>query len=810
MGFKRTSEGRVFFQGADNNDSEQGAQSRPNGFSGPANAPAGGGVSSAQMQTQIVTLLKTLNERLKATQADRNKMAKELEAYRSLLEDLEQKSQRSERAYMELERKLSTSPQGGANNKAELIAREALKELQETRKLLLELEDKAERADRGVSGLKNEILETRKLSNQLIGKQTSLEKFSLEQAEKLADSSTSFSALVTRLKDTEQKQQDLGEKVDLATAEQARLMRKLDKAVEDRARFVRKIERIEEAVIQNREQLNAKAMVLLTDQGKGGMGLGFDDESELQAQLSALQAQTGHLGAQAQPAHHYAADLPWWRKPYRMQAAGLGVVVVAALLGGWAISELQKPSLPDFNTLSAEETSAEAPPVQTAAPEAEQPQTATEEKPLDMAAMDWSVDTNVAQPETQAPEQGTPTTPTTDVEIAPAPLTHDDIGTLDLSKPEDVERLLDVDSQTAGQALNAIEPTTPSPVDTKAADDVKKAQAEIAKENIKVDPANLKSPEGLITPDASLPEVVKQIENKAFEGMPEAQHDLAAIYTAGHGGVKQDYKRAAFWFEQAADRGIANAAYNLGVLHHQGLGTKADLEKALTWYRKAAAMGHPEAQYNLGIAYIEGIGVGYDPVKATAYFKNAADQNIMEAAYNLGLIYENGLLGNAKPDEALVWYKTAADQGSPEARQALEQLAKSLNIKLEDVNRLAESMKVIKKSDAAPLEAPTRVASKAPVERAQPQAPQQQVIAAVAPSKQAITAQVQEYLMRMGLYPGPSDGVMGPLTGDSIRSYQKMHGLNADGLATQELLTHMLASASTSEEGADEQGSREF
>jgi localization factor PodJL len=803
MGFKRTSEGRVFFQGADNNDSEQqGAQNRSNGISGPVNSPSG--ISSANMQTQIVTLLKTLNERLKATQADRNKMAKELEAYRSLLEGLDQKSQRSERAYMELERKLSSSPQGAANNKAELIAREALKELQETRKLLLELEDKAERADRGVSAMKSEMLEARKLSNQLIGKQTSLEKFALEQAERLADSSTTFSALVTRLKDTEQKQQDLGEKVELATAEQARLMRKLDKAVEDRARFVRKIERIEEAVIQTREHLNAKAMVLLTDQGKGGMGLGLDDADELQAQLSALQAQTGNLGAQPQTANLYAAELPWWRKPYRMQAAGLGVVVVVALLGGWAISELQKPSLPDFNVITAEKTSAEA------TPEAEQTQAPRDAKPLDMAAMDWSVDTEAAQTETQTPEQGTEAAPKTSEELAPAPLTHDDIGALDLSKPEDVERLLDADSQTAGQALNAIEPSTPSPVDTKAADDVKQAQVEIAKEKIKIDPANLKSPEGLIKADSSLPEVVKQIESKGFEGVPEAQHDLAAIYTAGHGGVKQDYKRAAFWFEQAADRGIANAAYNLGVLHHQGLGTIADLEKALTWYRKAAAMGHPEAQYNLGIAYIEGIGVGYDPVKATAYFKNAADQDIMEAAYNLGLIYENGLLGNAKPDEALVWYKTAADQGSPEARQALEQLAKSLNIKLEDVNRLAESMKVIKKSDASPLDAPTRVASKAPASRSQPQAPQEEVVAAVVPSKQAITAQVQEYLIRLGLYPGPSDGVMGPLTGDSIRSYQKMHGLNPDGLATQGLLSHMLASASTSDEGPDEQGSREY
>jgi predicted nucleic acid-binding Zn-ribbon protein len=288
MGFKKTSEGRVFFQGTDDNEPVQNRGMSAN----PANVPAGmqaGSMSSAQMQTQIVTLLKTLNERLKATQADRNKMAKELEAYRALLDDLEQKSARGERAYMELERRMASGGNTGNAGKAEAIAKEALRELQETRKMLLELEDKAERADRGVAGLKNEILETRKVSNQLIGKQTSLEKFSLEQAEKIAENATSFSALIGRIKDTEQKQQDLSDKIELTTQEQGRLLRKLDKAVEDRVRFMRKIERIEEAVIHTRESLNAKAMVLLTDQGAGATssGLGLDPAAdELSAQLA--------------------------------------------------------------------------------------------------------------------------------------------------------------------------------------------------------------------------------------------------------------------------------------------------------------------------------------------------------------------------------------------------------------------------------------------------------------------------------------------------------------------------------------------
>lgn len=808
MGFKRTSEGRVFFQGADNTENDQSAQNRPTGYMGAANAAGGSPMSSAQMQTQIVTLLKTLNERLKATQADRNKMAKELEAYRSLLEDLDKKSQRSERAYMELERKVQA---GGPTGKAEQIAQEALRELQETRKMLLDLEDKAERADRGVAGLKTEILEARKLSNQLIGKQTSLEKFTLEQAEKLAENATSYSALIGRIKDAEQKQQDLSEKMEQTGAEQARLMRKLDKAVEDRTRFMRKIERIEEAVIQTRESLNAKAMVLLTDQNAAG-GYGVDPQSEeLSAQLAALQAQANTMNTMAAPPigeAAYSPDMPWWSKPYRMQAAGLGVIVLAALVGGWAISEMQKPALPDFGfgeteTATAPETFYQPEATQTAeAPAAEQQPAAEQNQGLDMASLDWAVNTDDAQAaaEENVAQEATPEGAAEEAiegaaEITPGALTHDDIGTLDLSKQEDVEKLLGADSQSAGEALNAIEP------DTKIASAIDQQIAENNKAP-EIDTSKLKNPADLIKPDSALPDVVKQIEAKAFEGVPEAMHDLGAIYTAGHGGITQDYKRAAFWFEQSAERGIANAAYNLGVLYHQGLGVKANLDTALGWYRKAAAWGHPEAQYNLGIAYIEGIGVSYDPVKAAAYFRSAADQDIMEAAYNLGLIYENGLLGNAQPDEALMWYKIAADQGSPEAKQALEQLAKSLNIKIEDVNKLAESMKAIKKSEAAPVKA-------APVKASAPaQETKQAAVSSAASGTQVVTAQIQDYLERMGLYPGPSDGVMGPVTEDAIRSYQKMHGMNADGLPTQGLLTHMLANAG--EESDLEQGSREF
>ncbi|MGB0720541.1 MAG: SEL1-like repeat protein, partial [Bdellovibrionales bacterium] len=195
------------------------------------------------------------------------------------------------------------------------------------------------------------------------------------------------------------------------------------------------------------------------------------------------------------------------------------------------------------------------------------------------------------------------------------------------------------------------------------------------------------------------------------------------------------------------------------------------------------------------------------------YFSNAAAQGVMEAAYNLGLIYENGLLGQPQPEAALMWYKAAADQGSPEARQALEELAKNLGISLEEVNRIVETMRL--KDEADQSRRSSVILEPANPRRGGIYAAQdsgnEPTLATTTPlgadafatpvsvtsgaPTQAIVAQVQEYLMRAGLYPGPADGVNGPLTEDAIRSYQSLNNLRPDGTASKDLLSHMLSNA---------------
>lgn len=767
MGFKRTNEGRVFFAGA-NDEGDQAPVQSGNARLKPkkttkSQAPS---VRADATQGQIITLLKTLNERLKLTQSDRDRMAKELETTRASLEELEEKSARNERIALDLEHRFEREGKKGDE--------ETLKQLAQTRAHLAKLE-KAQKAQGSAV------------------------------SEKLTKTATHYAALTRRVQDTETKQTDLDQRVETATAQQAKLMRKVDKAIEDRARFMRKIERIEETVLQTRDSLNAKAMVLLTDQDVPAAAAeaaqqisateaGLQDPTILAAIKKNMQAeddaQAGVYQTAAQP-REQKEKASW------IIAGTVAVILVVCGLGLILINTMQSQQDATIQTANQDKFSdlgletAGWQPVET---QQSTPNQSQLDVPGAIESYDWTIETSEPQVAENDPVDAVVQETIKDTATETTDITDNDVGAIDLQNEEQVAALLADDPQAVAAQLNAIEPqrapeaaaTKPNAVTPKA-EIVAAAPAEKpAAQETGFTPAKSESVlRSLIKPDTKLPNVVKVIEDQAFTGIAEAQHDLAAVYTAGHGGVTQNYDRAAFWFERAAENGIANAGYNLGVLYHQGLGFDPNVDAAMTWYKKAAEQGHPEAQYNLGIAYIEGIGVKYDPVRASTYFENAAQGGVMEAAYNLGLIYENGLLGAAKPEEALIWYKNAADRGSPEALQALKDLAKTLQIDINDVNRIAESMRAAEQAtrnvapEATNTEGQNGLASS--------------VLLKNDGSNQTLVAQIQDYLMKSGLYPGPADGVNGPLTEDAIRSYQSFNGLTANGKISQNLLSHMLA-----------------
>lgn len=604
----------------------------------------------------------------------------------------------------------------------------------------------------------------------------------------------------------------LAERIEEAINQQNRLSRRMEQITQDKARMLRKLERIEEAVVETQTALNAKSLVLVSDQNRA----------------------VNDSGARIpRPANQYAPqnESLWHNTPARRLVSTAAVFALIAGLS-WGVyqsipqsrfSHYEQAAVPP----STEDLLATVP--YTRAPSAEAlPTPSTEEAE---AVEDLIAPENTESESAAAVEDAPTPTPAPEIERSAA------AEILDKSDDELVAMLND-DPDALASALNNIMPGAahlPQAIDEAPAPAA--APAPLAKAPVidsalndflkaQQDQRPLKS---RIQPDAALPAQIKAVEARAFEGIPEAQHDLAALYTAGQGGVKTDFTRAAQWFEEAAHNGVANARYNLGVLYHQGLGVTQDTHKALNWYKAAAAQNHPEAQYNLGIAYIEGVGTDYSPEKAAANFESAARAGIMEAAYNLGLIHENGLLGKPEPDNAIYWYNRAAENGSPEGKASLNQLARNLGYSEARIQEIYNARKAaLEGSPPKPQAAAPAVVTPVAAPRAQPKAsntgaipvlpldeeasytpaaaePVHQIVqvkkrSSAATADSSVIAQIQEQLMNYGLYPGPADGIANDVMADSIRSYQRTHDLAADGRASDALLVHMLA---------QEMGSRE-
>ena len=558
---------------------------------------------------------------------------------------------------------------------------ELLAELREYRKSLHELEDKAEKSEKAYLALENQIRNRDTIENEISQRQARFERALKETENKLVQAAAGQSLLDQRLKESEDFRAGVNLRIDEAVTQQARLDRQLEKIGQDKSRMLRKVERMEEILTETQDTLKARALVLLTDQSNAG------NLPQIPAYMEG--------GADAG-----GADAPWWRKSVRMQSVGMASMIVAALLFGWTINQIQQPDVPKIAVL---ENGGLA-------------RLNMKENKWEAVSTDSVVKPDASAEATLIPADGETVEQMNESASPQTPAAQDAINASD----EQLMKALEENPEGLAAQLNEIAPgvqkeldmdqpvETAEPARAKTAaatttasgayDPLKSVSATAFAQDPQV--ANIVAKEkakgtlmSRIYADNTLPATMKELEGQAFSNIPEAQHDLAAIYTAGRGGVTQNFEKAAVWFREAADQKIPNAAYNLGVLYHQGLGVEKDIDRALYWYREAAKLGHPEAQYNLGIAYIEGIGTEYNAPVAAAFFESAANQGVVEAAYNLGLIYENGLIGGgAKPEDALLWYKIAADGGSTDANAALTQLSSSLNIKAGDVDKLVSRM----------------------------------------------------------------------------------------------------------------------
>jgi TPR repeat protein len=202
----------------------------------------------------------------------------------------------------------------------------------------------------------------------------------------------------------------------------------------------------------------------------------------------------------------------------------------------------------------------------------------------------------------------------------------------------------------------------------------------------------------------------------AEQGYAPAQYRLGEMFVNGQ-GIAQDDRKAAEWFNNAAEQnyndaqaqlrkihekiygigiaasasgqsqisfetflylaeqGYAPAQYRLGNMYAKGQGVWRNDSEAITWFKKAAEQNYHQAQAQLRKIYEKIYGVGIAALtrgqsqSAFETFNYLAEQDYAPAQYRLGDMYAKGVEGIISKDEAeaFKWFQKAAEHGHPAA-----------------------------------------------------------------------------------------------------------------------------------------------
>ena len=161
--------------------------------------------------------------------------------------------------------------------------------------------------------------------------------------------------------------------------------------------------------------------------------------------------------------------------------------------------------------------------------------------------------------------------------------------------------------------------------------------------------------------------------------------------------------------QKRADKGDAEAIFNLGCKHYNGeLGLAEDVPRAIELWTKAVELGSPEAHCELGNMYYQGERVDEDKPRGVHHWQQASMKGDMQSRHNLGyyeccnngnyelgvqhwmisakmgheksldcikLMFKEGHATKAQYAEALVGYRDAVEEMKSPQREEAKRLA---------------------------------------------------------------------------------------------------------------------------------------
>lgn len=115
-----------------------------------------------------------------------------------------------------------------------------------------------------------------------------------------------------------------------------------------------------------------------------------------------------------------------------------------------------------------------------------------------------------------------------------------------------------------------------------------------------------------------------------------------AIYLLGKRKLPTNPEMGVTLIHSAAEKGLAEAEHELGLLYFHGTYIEKDLNTAAIYLLRARQQGYIPAYNNLACLYLFGIGVDQSLSRATTLFKISADAGSRAGCYNLGFCYAMG------------------------------------------------------------------------------------------------------------------------------------------------------------------------
>ena len=144
---------------------------------------------------------------------------------------------------------------------------------------------------------------------------------------------------------------------------------------------------------------------------------------------------------------------------------------------------------------------------------------------------------------------------------------------------------------------------------------------------------------------------VASYSEDTFTEVGDYINDSDRLHEAINSLDKKEFVTAHQLFLDLADKGIAEAQINLGMMFESGQGVPQDFNEAIRWYRLAADQKLIKAQEKLNLL-----------------LKKAAEAQIN---LSLGMMFESGQGVPQDFNEAIRWYRLAADQGLIKAQKKL-------------------------------------------------------------------------------------------------------------------------------------------